>query len=195
NVGLVLDTAVPGADLDEAGRAQAEALVERLAAFPVEAIFTSDLVRTQQTARPVAEHRGLELQVLPGLREISAGDEEMRAYAPGETSQYLATMVAWGSGHPEARVPGGEDLQEVLDRFDDAIATVAASGHEVVMVVSHGAALRVWSYARVAGFPQAIGAAHLDNTGVIVADGSPEDGWTLAHLEGVRSHDAESANA
>lgn len=182
NVDFLLDTAEPGADLDESGLAQAAALVERLSHHEIEAVFTSTLVRTQQTARPVAAARGLELEVLPGLREISAGDDELSA----DATRYITTLIAWGKGDPDARIPGGENAHEFFARFDDAIGRIAAAGREVVMIVSHGAALRVWSMARVAGFAEALGRAHLDNTGVIVVDGSPEDGWQLAELIGVR---------
>ncbi|MCA0295952.1 MAG: histidine phosphatase family protein [Actinobacteria bacterium] len=188
NVGLLLDTAEPGADLDENGLEQAASLVERLSHHEIEAVYTSNLVRTQQTAAPIAESRGLELQVLPGLREISAGDDELSS----DATRYIGTMIAWGQGDPGARVPGGENAHEFLERFDAAIARIAASGYEVVMVVSHGAALRVWSMVRVDGFLEALGQAHLDNTGVIVVDGSPADGWELAELIGVRVYeDAE----
>lgn len=182
NVGLLLDTAEPGADLDENGLEQAASLVERLSHHRIEAIYTSSLVRTQQTARPVAEHRGLVLQVLPGLREVSAGDDEMSS----DAARYIATLIAWGRGERDARIPGGEDAHEFFARFDAAIGEIAGSGLDVVMVVSHGAALRVWSMARVGGFTEALGRAHLDNTGVIVADGSPEEGWALVELAGVR---------
>jgi probable phosphoglycerate mutase len=182
NVGFLLDTAEPGADLDEGGLEQAAELVERLSHHEIEAVYTSNLVRTQQTARPVAEHRGLRLQVLPELREISAGDDELST----DATRYIGTLVAWGRGELDARIPGGEDAHEFFTRFDAAIGEVAASGREVVMVVSHGAALRVWSSERVRGFTEALGRAHLDNTGVIVVDGSPDEGWELAELIGIR---------
>jgi probable phosphoglycerate mutase len=182
NVGFLLDTAEPGADLDEGGLEQAAELVERLSHHQIEAVYTSNLVRTQQTARPVAEHRGLTLQVLPGLREISAGDDELSS----DATRYIGTLIAWGRGELDARIPGGEDAREFFTRFDSAIGEVAASGRDVVMVVSHGAALRVWSSERVHGFTEALGRAHLDNTGVIVVDGSPDEGWELAELIGVR---------
>jgi probable phosphoglycerate mutase len=182
NVGFLLDTAEPGADLDDGGLEQAASLVERLSHHQIEAVYTSNLVRTQQTAGPVAEARGLELQVLPELREVSAGDDELSA----DATRYINTLVAWGKGDLEARIPGGENAYEFMARFDAAIEVVVASGHEVVMVVSHGAALRVWSMVRVKGFTEALGRAHLDNTGIIVADGSPADGWELAELFGVR---------
>ena len=191
NVGFLLDTAEPGADLDEGGLEQAAQLVERLSHHEIEAIYTSSLVRTQQTATPVAEHRGLELEVLPELREISAGDDELSP----DATRYIGTLVAWGRGELDTRIPGGEDASEFFGRFDAAIERIAASGLDVVMVVSHGAALRVWSMARVAGFTEALGHAHLDNTGIIVVDGSPEDGWELAELVGARSFGEPDAAA
>ena len=182
NTSFVLDTAFPGADLDELGREQAESLVERLAAEPIEAIYVSNLVRTQQTAAPLAAARDLVPVILPGLREISAGDDELSS----DATRYIGTLIAWGRGELDARIPGGEDAREFFTRFDSAIGEVAASGRDVVMVVSHGAALRVWSSERVHGFTEALGRAHLDNTGVIVVDGSPDEGWELAELIGVR---------
>ena len=190
NVGFLLDTAEPGADLDDGGLEQAASLIERLSHHPIEAVFTSNLVRTQQTARPVAEARGFELQVLPDLREVSAGDDELST----DATRYIGTLVAWGTGDLDARIPGGENAHEFMARFDGAIQTIASSGKDVVMVVSHGAALRVWSMVRVNGFTDALGRAHLDNTGVIVADGSPADGWELAELVGVRTFE-EDPNA
>jgi probable phosphoglycerate mutase len=185
NVGFLLDTAEPGADLDEGGLEQAASLVERLSHHQIDAVYVSTLVRTQQTAGPIAHHRGLELQVLPGLREISAGEDELST----DSTRYIGTLMAWGSGDPEARMPGGENAYEFLTRFDAAIDTIAASGNEVVMVVSHGAALRVWAMARVPGFIEALGRGHLDNTGVIVVDGSPAEGWELAELIGIRIYE------
>lgn len=184
NVSLLLDTGMPGADLDSSGLEQAASLVERLSEHPIEAVFVSDLVRTQQTARPLAQARGLEPRVLPGLREIPAGEDEMSA----DASRYVGTLIAWGEGDLHAKVPGGENALEFFARYDDAIDTVAASGAEVAMVVSHGAALRVWASARVEGFAEALGVAHLDNTGVIVVDGSPTEGWILVQLSGVRTY-------
>lgn len=184
NVGLLLDTGAPGAELDDSGLEQAAALVERLSEHAIDAVFASNLVRTQQTARPLAQARGLEVRVLPGLREIPAGEDEMSA----DARRYIGALIAWGEGDLHARVPGGENALEFFARYDDAIDIVAAGGAEVAVVVSHGAALRVWASARVAGFTEALGAAHLDNTGVIVVDGSPAEGWVLVQLTGIRPY-------
>ncbi|MCW5951840.1 MAG: histidine phosphatase family protein [Propionibacteriaceae bacterium] len=182
NVGLLLDTGEPGADLDEHGRRQAEALVRRLADHRIDAIFASNLVRTQQTAAPVAAARGLTVRVLPGLREVPAGEDEMSA----DATRYIGAMIAWGQGDLLAKVPGGEDATEFMTRYDAAIDQVVASGVEAAMIVSHGAALRSWAAARVEGFSEALADRHLDNTSVIIAEGSPSEGWWLIELDGTK---------
>lgn len=192
NVGLLLDTREPGAELDEFGRRQAAALVQRLAGHRIDALFASNLLRTQQTAAPMAADRGLTVQVLPGLREISAGDDELSPSA----GRYIGAMIAWGAGDLTAKVPGGEDAMEFLERYDAAIDQIAASGAEVAMAVSHGAALRSWVAARVDGFVEALDGGHLDNTAVIIAEGSPSEGWRLIELDGVKSrHGYDLADA
>lgn len=192
NTSFVLDTAFPGADLDETGRQQAESLVERLADEPIEALYVSNLTRTQQTAAPLAADRGLVPAILPGLREISAGDDELSI----DSTRYVDTLLKWHAGELDARLPGGEDSNEFFARYDDAIAQIAAAGHRVAALVSHGAALRVWASARVDGFAVSLGSAHLDNTGVLIVEGSPAEGWQLLSLDGVtdwRSADFEPA--
>ncbi|MCE1174702.1 MAG: histidine phosphatase family protein [Propionibacteriales bacterium] len=179
NVGLLLDTAAPGADLDEVGRRQARSLVSRLTHEAIDAVYASTLVRTQQTAAPLAEARALPVKVLHGLREIPAGHAEMS----NDASAYVTTMMRWGSGDLDARIPGGENAREFMDRYDAAIAEIAEAGHRTALAVSHGAALRVWAAARVPGFLDAIGTAHFDNTGWIIAEGSPH-GWQLVEAVG-----------
>src|SRR3954463_12801820 len=81
NVLGLLDTDAPGPSLTLLGQRQAEevpmALAER-AARP-QALFVSTVLRTQQTAVPLAQHFGLRATVLPGVREIEAGALEDRS--------------------------------------------------------------------------------------------------------------------
>jgi phosphohistidine phosphatase SixA len=49
--------------LDERGRRQAGALVDALAEFPLERIISSSYVRCVQTVEPLAEVRGLEIEL------------------------------------------------------------------------------------------------------------------------------------
>lgn len=176
NVHRLLDTAHPGAELDEEGLAQAEALVARLADLELEAIYASTLLRTQQTAAPLAAARDLGIRVLPGLREIAAGDQEMWP----EWQAYVGMLGEWAAGDLSVARPGGEDGEAFFARFDAAVSEIAAAGHEAALLVSHGAALRMWVGGRVEGIDRAtVGTRPLGNAAVVIVEGDPEAGWTL----------------
>ncbi|MFI8230615.1 histidine phosphatase family protein [Streptomyces sp. NPDC085900] len=178
NVEALLDTAVPGAALTELGEQQAAALPEALGDEDIEALYVSTLVRTRLTAAPLAAARGLEPLVRDGIREVSAGDLEM---LPGDSEHgllYMKTVFAWAAGETELRMPGGESGTEALARYDAVVAEAAASGAGTVAMVSHGAAIRMWTAARADNVDVPFAAAHpLRNTGVVILDGSPRDGW------------------
>ncbi|MFI6034361.1 histidine phosphatase family protein [Streptomyces sp. NPDC051315] len=178
NVDYLLDTAAPGPGLTELGERQAAALPQALADEDIEAVYASTLVRTQLTAAPLAAARGLDVHVRDGIREISAGDLEM---LPGDSEHgalYMRTVFAWAAGDTGLRMPGGESGSEFLARYDAVVAEAAGSGASTVALVSHGAAIRTWSAARAHNVDIPFAAAHrLANTGAVVLEGSPADGW------------------
>lgn len=172
NVKHLLDTAHPGAPLDETGLVQAQELAVRLADEPIEAVYSSDLTRAVQTATPLASDLGLAVGQLTGLREIPAGVEEM---SPDWTT-YVEMLVRWRQ-EPTHRLSGGEDAHAFLARFDAAIAQISRA-HDVAAAVSHGAAMRVWIPTRAQNmeWPNRRGLA---NTEVVVLEGSMRRGWTV----------------
>lgn len=176
NVNHLLDTAFPGADLDDEGRAQAAALASELGGEPIEALYASDLVRTQQTMQPLADRLGLPVTVLGGLREIQAGEHELSpVWEP-----YVAVLRSWAMGNLDAVVPGGERVHEFFARYDGAVSTIADGGHGAAALVSHGAALRTWIAGRVRGLrPGDAGVRVLGNTAVVTVEGDPGSGWDL----------------
>ncbi|GAB3466829.1 histidine phosphatase family protein [Kineococcus endophyticus] len=188
NVEHLLDTAVPGADLSELGRDQAAALVPALGGLGIGAVTASTLVRTQQTAAPLAAHLGLPVAVADGLREIEAGDLEMRGDEES-VRRYLDVVAAWLHGDLSVAEPGAEDGHAFFARYDaavaDALAAARAADVETLVLVSHGAAIRTWAGSRVrnvsADFVIATG---LENTGVVELVGSPEEGWTCERWAG-----------
>ncbi|MCV9993183.1 histidine phosphatase family protein [Paeniglutamicibacter sp. ZC-3] len=97
NVGHHLDTGEPGASLTDLGREQARALPAALAATTIEAIYASTLLRTQQTAAPLAAALGLEVGIRAGLREIPAGTLEM-ANDEASIEAYLSVAFGWADG-------------------------------------------------------------------------------------------------
>lgn len=183
NTAGALDTAAPGLDLTDLGRRQAEAAARALADRPVQQIYVSTLVRTHQTAAPLAGLLGLEPRPLDGLREIAAGDFEM---GTDETAigGYIGTVADWIEGRYDVRMPGGESGHEFLARYDAAVAEIhewsRTSGHDRVLLVSHGAAIRTWISARVPGVESHARATDpLHNTACIELDGEPGKGWEI----------------
>jgi broad specificity phosphatase PhoE len=184
NVRHLLDTAVPGPGLTALGATQAAALPAALAGVEVDAIYASNLVRAQQTAAPLARALGLPVRVRPGLREIAAGDLEMRADA-ASAERYLSTVFGWATGDRQVRMPGGENGTEVLERFDRVVGQIADSGSRTAVVVSHGAMIRVWAGARAHNLDPRFTASHgLDNTAMVVLEADPPSGWVLTRWAG-----------
>jgi len=178
-----LDTAHPGPGLTERGHEQAAKIPDALRAESVDAIFASTLTRTQLTAAPLANDRGLAVTILGGIHEIEAGDLEGRS-DPDAVRAYLEAVFAWGLGDLDAAMPGGPDGHNFFGRFNADIAEIAESGVDTAVVVSHGAAIRVWVAGNAGNIaPKFVGDHELMNTGIVILEGSFDDGWTLLEWE------------
>lgn len=153
NISHALDTAMPGADLDEVGTAQAQELAdnfEQLVGSKPSAIYVSPLQRTLQTAAPLARKYGLEPLVREGIREVIAGDIEMSTKSE-DIRTYLEAVLAWIDGDLDWQMPGGEDGWQTRARFGAVIAEALGAANEefgpdaTVVLVAHGAIIRVIS--------------------------------------------------
>jgi broad specificity phosphatase PhoE len=183
NVAGVLDTRIPGPGLTDLGRTQAAALPETLRDEAIGALYVSTMRRTHDTAAPLALALGLAPVERAGIREIGAGDLEMRGDRAAVV-EYVDTMIRWVAGEDELRLAGGETGREFAARFDAVVAEAEDAGHGTVALVSHGAAIRCWSGMRARGLDAAFVGDHpLENTGVVVLEGSGRD-WNLESWEG-----------
>lgn len=126
--------------LSELGRRQAEALAATLAALPIDAVYSSPLLRAQQTAEPIARELKLEIQVVPQLIELNAGI--FQGKRPDELAEFCpAEFTRWRSGDPDYTIPGGESRRDLMRHGQEAMDIICRSGHRQVVVVSHGALL------------------------------------------------------
>ena len=124
------------------GYQQIDALRERFRDVDIDAVYSSDLYRTQITARAIWLPKSLPLQLEPAFREICMGPwedhtwHELNVKYPEEMYNFNRRADLW-------RVPGAETAQQVVDRFIPALERVARR-HEggAVAVFSHGMALR-----------------------------------------------------
>lgn len=178
NVGHNLDTAQPGAPLNDLGLRQAAAIPDALEGERIAAIFASPLTRAQQTAAPLAQRLGRPVRTEAGIREIAAGQYEMRS-DPDSVEAYVKTLFGWDAD-PQRRIPEGESGVEVLARFDHATRLAAESGSESVAFISHGGVIRVWCGLRADNIDLAYSAHHwVPNTGMVVVEGHPDEGWRM----------------
>ena len=184
NVDGLIDTGEPGPGLTPLGFTQAAALPAALGGESIDLLYTSTLVRARQTAAPLAASLGLDVRVRDGLREIGAGTLEMRG-DDAAVQLYRDTTFAWSAGHVDVRMPGADSGAEVFARYDAVIDEVMLAGVGSAAVVSHGAVIRCWAAARARNVPASFAArSPLTNTGVVLLDGSPRDGWHVLTWDG-----------
>ncbi|MET4137111.1 histidine phosphatase family protein [Pseudarthrobacter sp. PvP090] len=181
-----LDTAHPGPGLTELGERQAAALARSLANERIDLLYASTLIRTQITAAPLSTVRGLEVEVLEGLREIEAGSLEKLTDKESHL-RYLETVFGWAAGELHRRMPAGPSGHDFFERYDASITRIAAAAGgdaATVAVVSHGAAIRVWTGLRASNVEAGFAARHvLANTGIVALEGDPDAGWRLIHWD------------
>ncbi|WP_280491004.1 histidine phosphatase family protein [Nocardia asiatica] len=182
NVAKLLDTRIPGLPLTERGAAQAKTFGEGLLR-PPKVLFSSAALRARQTASYIEAATGVAAMVLDGLHEVQAGDLEGQH---GEEAHRTFQRIyrAWHEGDLMRRVPGGESAQDVLDRYLPVLAelrntylTPDDDSHGDVMVVSHGAAMRLVGRTLADVRPPFTTNNHLDNTETIELVPMPDGGW------------------
>ncbi len=126
--------------LSEAGHRQGKALAAALGQLPFDAVFASPLRRAMDTARPLAAALELPIHTDPRLIEIHAGAFQDQLRAELE-QRYPKELDRWHSGDPDYAFPGGETRRALMERGRAAFEAIRGSGHERVVVVSHGGLL------------------------------------------------------
>lgn len=94
---------------------------------------------------------------------------------------YVGCLAAWMAGDLDRVMPGAADGHEFWDRYDGAITAVATgrAAEETVAVVSHGAAIRVWTALATRIPPEQAYEMRISNTGMATLEGDPDTGWRL----------------
>lgn len=124
--------------LSELGERQAEAVGERLAGLPIDAIWVSSLIRTHQTAAPLARTLGLTPQIDPDLREVHLGEFEGGEFRARAADGDPAVLELRRTGE-WASLPGAESNEQLRTRTAAAVQRIAdAHPDQLVVVVCHG---------------------------------------------------------
>ncbi|MCV7178179.1 histidine phosphatase family protein [Mycolicibacterium sphagni] len=187
--GAGIDTSVPGPQLTALGEQQAEAIAQQLKDGGYDSIYTSNMIRTQETAAPLeALLPNLPVYEEAGIHEISAGIFEGSPIDSGlGRIAYFLIPVAWTLGLRSLPIPGGENGNGFEARVNGVINDVIANGDTNPLLFSHGATIMIWTMMNVKNPDILLMLTHtLGNTAVVVVTGNPEDGWTLVSWDGVQ---------
>ena len=133
---------MPEVHLNDEGTHQAIRIAEILSNIPIKAIFSSPLERAIETARPIAELKGLPVLIAPGLIEADYGSWQ------GQSFKALRRLKLWKLVHStptKVRFPGGESILEIHERVVKEIDGLAGNYGEkdVVVGFSHADILRI----------------------------------------------------
>ena len=139
--------------LSELGRKQAQALAEGLQGVTLTAIYSAPLGRARQTAAPLAESKGLEVQIEPELREVELGQlhpNVTEGVSPEEYAEALKARLreiaaiaigegGWGS------ISGAEPSAALRERITVAVNGIVARHPGVsVALVSHAGVINAY---------------------------------------------------
>jgi probable phosphoglycerate mutase len=125
-----------GVGLSSEGRAQAEGLVERLEGVAIDAVYSSPVQRTLETAGPLARSVDLRVEVCDDVQEIDYGDWTGRRL---ESLRDAPEWGRWNSFRSGSRAPSGESMIEVQTRVMACLMRLRQQHPSgCVVVFSHG---------------------------------------------------------
>ena len=124
------------------GRRQIAALAERFRDIPVDALYASNLRRTQETAGAILKYHDLPLRIEPRLHELDTGVWEDRPFGdvahedPQSLWRFNNDPAAWS-------VEGSEPYAALQRRMRETVGELVARHRgQTVVCVSHGMAIR-----------------------------------------------------
>ena len=130
----------PGVHLSERGHAELPRLRQQLLTIPLDAVYSSPLVRARETAEPIATDHGLGVDIEEDLNEVDFGDWT------GATFDVLRSDPRWTAFNRRRStvvVPNGERPCDVQRRVVTLVARLAdRHRHGTIAVVSHAEVIR-----------------------------------------------------
>jgi len=123
------------------GLLQSDALARRFADVPVTAIYSSDAYRSRMTAVPLAQSKGLPVQLRTLLREYTIGVWEGVSIARS-ARQNPELYARWTATPYDHNIPGADQFSTVAERGCEAIRRIAKENPGgVVVAITHSCTL------------------------------------------------------
>ena len=127
-----------GDRLSDRGHRQAQAAAELIAGFGPSRIVSSPMRRALETAAPIAELTGLEVEVWdwlpelrdpPGYGELSEDEQQLRRWS---------NRMRDHADDPGHRTDGGESFADLRGRVERALAKLADDDIDGTLLIGHG---------------------------------------------------------
>jgi broad specificity phosphatase PhoE len=130
--------------LSERGREQASTLAHALKGVRLNAIFSSNTQRAQETATALLTTRDVTLQVLPGLAEMGFG--RVGGLTFEEAALTLTDVFTrWHTNPFEVALPDGEPFLDFVGRVRRIRRQLTRDwAGRTITVVTHGGVIAVW---------------------------------------------------
>ena len=139
--------------LNQNGREQAAAAARYLQGLSIDALYTSPILRAQQTAEIIGDQIGLPPRSDDRLREIEFGQFEGLTFAE-VARRFPAAYHKWSAGYRAYQAPNGESRLDVQRRMSAAWHDLTAHPqHRLIALVTHGTAIAIFLGAMYATLP------------------------------------------
>ena len=190
NVERRLDTRPPGAELTDQGRQQAREFARSRSVRPG-LLLHSIAHRAAQTAAEIGAELSTGAIEVSGIHEVQAGDLEDRTDDEA-IAAFNTVYQRWHQGDLDAAMPGGESGREVLDRYLPVVGDLRRrfldDEHwtQDVVVVSHGAAIRLAAAVLAGVEPSFVLDHHLANAEFVTLAPITDGRWSCLQW-GVRT--------
>ena len=163
---------LPGIHLNTRGRQQAAELARTLSPLPIKALYSSPLERAVETAEPLSQSLGLEIQLRPDLTDTDVGAWEGRSWKVLGRTRLWKVIQETPS---QFQFPGGETFVQTQLRIVRTLDAIArAHTDELIAVVFHADPIKM-AVAHYLGLPldnfQQL-TAHTGSVTILKMDGS-----------------------
>ena len=129
--------------LNQKGIEQAEKAADFFKDIPLQAIYTSTLIRAKTTAEIIARAKGMELQETDTLREMSFGIWE-NMNTKDIQKKYAKEWKDFFASPANMKIPQGESMSDVQKRVYPVVQEILDRYQEGdVAFVAHGGIIRV----------------------------------------------------
>jgi len=190
NVERRLDTLPPGAALTPLGRDQARGFAHKVCTRPA-LLAHSVATRASETAAVIGAVLDVTAHELAGIHEVQVGALENRN-DDDAVAEFNAIYKRWHHGELDVPLPGGETANDVLDRYVPVLTDLRMRYLDDdewdgdIVVVSHGAAIRLASAILAGVDGDFVLDHHLDNTESVVLVPVTDGRWSCVRWGSLR---------